>query len=152
MTESVSLRAATPMRCSDADRERTSARLRDAAAEGRLTMDELEDRLGGVYAARYHHELDALVTDLPRAAVPAIAATGWRAVLAALWMQLKADVSLLLGRGGAGWTGRRLVLAGIVVLVLIGVMVSAFHGFGPGGIEHHGFEGRRFGGPGRDGF
>ena len=65
MSEPVSLLAATGVRCADTDRERTGERLRNAAADGRLTMDELEDRLGGVYAARYHYELDTLVADLP---------------------------------------------------------------------------------------
>ena len=66
MTESPSTHHATAVWCSDADREQTAARLRDAAAEGRLSMEELEERLGGVYAANYHHELNPLVTDLPR--------------------------------------------------------------------------------------
>ena len=152
MTESVSLHAPTPVRCSDADRERTSARLRDAAGEGRLAMDELEDRLSGVYAARYAHELDALVTDLPRPAGPAVAGAGWRVVLAALWAQLGADLSLLLGRGGTGCTRRRLVIAAIVAVCLIAAVVSAFHGFGGDGAGHHGYEHHGFGGPGGRGF
>lgn len=34
-------------------------------AEGRLSDDELEQRLGALYAARTYGELDALVADLP---------------------------------------------------------------------------------------
>lgn len=70
MTNAVTQHAPGGVRCSDADRERTSERLRMAAGEGYVTMDELEDRLTGVYSARYRHELDALVADLPQAAEP----------------------------------------------------------------------------------
>jgi hypothetical protein len=150
MTESVSVHPATGIRCSDADRERTGERLRDAAGEGYLSMDELDDRMAGVYSARYHHELDTLVTDLPHAA-PAGPA-GWRFVLSAVWAQLGADAALLLGRGGPGWTRRRIVLAAVLavsVLLVAGFVVAAVHGFGGGGdgIERHGFEGPPFGVP-----
>jgi hypothetical protein len=53
------------LRASDADREQVAERLRHATAEGRLTADELEERLEGVFAARTYGELDALVADLP---------------------------------------------------------------------------------------
>ena len=41
----------------DADRERAAARLQQALAEGRITLDELEERLAVVYAARYAADL-----------------------------------------------------------------------------------------------
>jgi hypothetical protein len=47
------------LRCSDADRERTAAALHRAAGEGRLSMDETEERLAQVFAARHYDELDA---------------------------------------------------------------------------------------------
>jgi hypothetical protein len=147
MSESVALQAVSGVRCSDADREWISDRLRDAAADGRLTMDELEDRLGGVYAARYHHELDPLVADLPRGAQPRVTAR-WLAVLAAAWAQLRVDLALLLGRGGSGWTRRRVVVAGIVALLLIATIVVAVAGFAFEGGGHHGFGGHGFDGPG----
>ncbi len=148
MTQSAVLQPAVGVRCSDADRERTGARVRDAAGEGFLTMDELDDRLAGTYAARYRHQLVALVADLPygEPAAPA----GWRAVLSAVWAQLGADAALLLGRGGTGWTRRRIVLAVLVLLFAGFIVASAVHGFGGGGegIERHGFEGPPpFGGP-----
>ena len=149
MSESVSLAPATGVRCSDADRERTSERLREAAADGRLTMDELEDRLGGVYAAKYHRELETLVTDLPRTGRPR-SASHPLAVLAAAWMQLRLDLALLFGRAGTGWPRRRLVVGAIVALVLIVTIASAVGGFGFEGGEHHGgFEQGGFG-PGED--
>ena len=58
---------ATPgrIRTSDAERERVAARLRDAMGEGRLTLDEGEQRLIATYAATYRDELTGLTTDLP---------------------------------------------------------------------------------------
>ena len=53
-------------RASDAERELVVARLRDACAEGRLTVDELADRIAAAYAARTYAELDPLTADLPR--------------------------------------------------------------------------------------
>ena len=53
------------LRASDADRERIAERLRHATGEGRLSPDELEERLEAVFAARTYGELDAVVADLP---------------------------------------------------------------------------------------
>ncbi|MER6591787.1 DUF1707 domain-containing protein [Micromonospora purpureochromogenes] len=53
------------IRTSDADRERVAAVLREAAAEGRLDLGELDERLGRVYAARTYAELEPLTHDLP---------------------------------------------------------------------------------------
>jgi len=60
------------MRASDADRERVAEVLRTAAAEGRLHLDELDERLAAVYAARTYAELEPITHDLPTArGVPA---------------------------------------------------------------------------------
>jgi hypothetical protein len=53
------------LRASDADRERVVSRLREHAAEGRLTMDEFEDRMRQAYEARTYGELATLTRDLP---------------------------------------------------------------------------------------
>jgi hypothetical protein len=53
------------VRVSDLDRERLAVELRDHATDGRLEMDELEQRLELVYAARTRGELEALARDLP---------------------------------------------------------------------------------------
>ena len=58
------------LRASDADRERSAELLRSAAAEGRLTADELEERLERAFSARTEAELTPLVADLPLAANP----------------------------------------------------------------------------------
>jgi hypothetical protein len=52
------------LRASDADREHTAELLRQAAGEGRLDVDELEERLSSVYATRTQRELDTLVADV----------------------------------------------------------------------------------------
>jgi hypothetical protein len=54
-----------PVRVGDADRERVAVLLRDHAAAGRLESDELEERLGRVYAARYGSDLEATLVELP---------------------------------------------------------------------------------------
>ena len=48
-----------------ADRERAVGILRAGFAEGRLSQDELDDRVGRTYAARTYGELWALTVDLP---------------------------------------------------------------------------------------
>jgi hypothetical protein len=53
------------LRASDADRERVAEQLRHATAEGRLSPDELEERLEAVFAARTYGDLDKQVVDLP---------------------------------------------------------------------------------------
>jgi hypothetical protein len=53
------------MRASDADRERVAEVLRTAAAEGRLDLDEVDERLYAVYAARTYAELEPITRDLP---------------------------------------------------------------------------------------
>jgi DUF1707 SHOCT-like domain/2TM domain len=52
---------------SDADRDRIAERLRAAAAEGRLSAEELEERLEGAFGARTERELEPLTADLPDA-------------------------------------------------------------------------------------
>jgi hypothetical protein len=67
-------RAAT-MRTSDAERQRVADFLRDACAEGRLSADELDERLDALFAGHTVADLDALVWDLP----------GGQAVLPGMW-------------------------------------------------------------------
>jgi hypothetical protein len=53
------------VRASDVDRERVAERLRQAAGEGRLLTEELEERLEASFSARTYGQLDAIVADLP---------------------------------------------------------------------------------------
>jgi hypothetical protein len=56
---------ARDLRCSDADRERVADTLREAAAEGRLTLSELEERLDATFRARTYGDLEPITRDLP---------------------------------------------------------------------------------------
>jgi hypothetical protein len=56
------------LRASDVDRERVADVLRAAAADGRLTLAELQERLDTLYSARTYGELEPVVDDLPGAA------------------------------------------------------------------------------------
>jgi DUF1707 SHOCT-like domain len=73
------------MRVGDAEREATAAELREHYASGRLTLDELNERLDKALAAKTRGDLDALMRDLPSARPRAAGAPG--------------------GAAGAGWTG-----------------------------------------------
>jgi DUF1707 SHOCT-like domain len=53
------------IRASDADRERTVTLLREHHAEGRLSVEEFNDRVDRALAAKTIGELDALLADLP---------------------------------------------------------------------------------------
>jgi hypothetical protein len=54
------------LRAADADRERIAERLRMSHAEGRLDLDEFQQRLDRCYEAKTFGELGELVRDLPR--------------------------------------------------------------------------------------
>ncbi|GAA2900211.1 DUF1707 domain-containing protein [Pseudonocardia halophobica] len=58
------------LRISDADREAAAQRLHLAMSEGRITLAELEERLGAVYAARTYAELEPPFADLPAPSGP----------------------------------------------------------------------------------
>jgi hypothetical protein len=53
------------LRVADVDREQLIEELREHAGAGRLTSEELEERIGGAYAASTRADLDALRVDLP---------------------------------------------------------------------------------------
>lgn len=55
------------LRVSDAEREETVAALRAAAGEGRLTVEELDERTTAAYAAVTRGDLARLLHDLPAA-------------------------------------------------------------------------------------
>lgn len=57
--------SAEDMRASHTDRDQVVELLRDAAAEGRLTMDELEHRVEAALGARTLRDLATLTRDLP---------------------------------------------------------------------------------------
>ena len=64
-------RADLQLRASDAERDAAAGRLREAHAEGRLTVEEFSERLDAALAARTRGDLEALTRDLPAPPGPA---------------------------------------------------------------------------------
>ena len=70
------------LRASDADREHVVGRLHTAATEGRLSSEELDERVHRALTALTYGDLDAVLEDLPRPrddtrAAPARRPGGW---------------------------------------------------------------------------
>jgi hypothetical protein len=87
------------LRASHADRDRIAEQLRVAAGDGRLTMEELDERLEKALNAKTGSELAVLVTDLP-----AVAASGL-----ALPAEAKELVKIEVSSGSAAREGRWVV-------------------------------------------
>jgi len=88
------------IRVSDADRERVAARLRDHYAEGRLSAEEMEERISAALSATTVGDLRRVMADLPEpepAGAPGPAGPGGMA--AAGWHGP--------GWRGPGWAGPR---------------------------------------------
>jgi Domain of unknown function (DUF1707)/Cell wall-active antibiotics response 4TMS YvqF len=104
-------------RASDAEREAVVARLRNAAGEGRLTVDELDERIDAAYAAKTRAELEPLTADLPD--TPMTTAT--TATPIAGGPPARTSSSLVLGiLGGGDRRGRWRVPARMTVLNVMG--------------------------------
>ncbi|WP_225440269.1 DUF1707 SHOCT-like domain-containing protein [Amycolatopsis eburnea] len=119
------------IRCSDAEREQVRSALYAAAGEGRLTMDEVEDRLARLEQHRYRHELASLTADLP--APEPSTPEGWRQLAAAAGAAPAAEIAALRGR-------RRLLIALTVLIGLlttVAFVAAALHGFGAEGFDGH---------------
>ena len=58
------------MRAGDADRQAVADRLKTALDEGRLNLNEYDERLQKTYAAKTYADLDGLLDDLPGVAPP----------------------------------------------------------------------------------
>lgn len=117
------------MRCSDADRERVAAFLRDHAAEGRLTAEELDERVGAAYRAVTMRDLHRLVVDLPdspfaRPHRPLPQARRGRGAL--LPLGILAVMALPGMLWVMWWTVFALGVAALAVLFAVGLMVAPF--------------------------
>lgn len=66
------------LRVGDAERDAAAADLGDHYVAGRLTLEELHDRLGEVFAARTHGQLGKVMADLPGPVRPRGPAVGDR--------------------------------------------------------------------------
>ena len=69
------------VRVGDADREAVAAQLREHYADGRLTLEELDERLDQAFAAKTKADLNTVMRNLPQATRPGAglpyAGTGW---------------------------------------------------------------------------
>jgi hypothetical protein len=63
---------AARIRIGDADRDRLAVLLREHFTAGRLTMDELDRRLGVVLTAEYANDAAVVFTDLPSLDLPSL--------------------------------------------------------------------------------
>lgn len=61
-------------RVSHDDREMAAERLRTAAGDGRISLEELDRRLGAAFTAATYADLESVTADLPPAAVELVAA------------------------------------------------------------------------------
>ena len=68
------------LRISDTDRDRAAEVLREAHAQGRITVDELDERLTSVYSAKTFAELAPVTRDLPATPDAAAAAPARRRI------------------------------------------------------------------------
>ena len=96
------------LRASDEQRDRAAAEIREHFAAGRLTDEELSDRVQGAYAARTEGELNAVLADLPR--LPAT-----RAQQKAEIVQRRRDLQRRLLQDAGGGSGAFLICTGIWV-------------------------------------
>jgi hypothetical protein len=126
------------VRVGDADRDAVATQLREHFADGRLTLEELNERLDQAFAAKTKADLNTVMRDLPQAARPATGVpyggTAW---------QGPAWPGPMATRPGQdnGWGGSRpprgsgafAPLMGMVWLFVILGSVILFGGFGGGG-------------------
>ncbi|GAA0975619.1 hypothetical protein ENKNEFLB_03721 [Nocardioides aquaticus] len=123
------------MRIGDADRQRVAEVLREAAGEGRIGLDELEERLEATWTATVYADLVPIVVDLPGGlaaagtSAPAPRAAGsWDAGGAAVRHDTSLAVMSGQNRRGVwevGETHTALSLMGGVVLDLREAVLSA---------------------------
>lgn len=88
----------TGVRASDAERERYAGIVGSATGDGRLSAGEADERLAAIYAARFRHELDPLVRDLPKPVPPVVPVTWRRGPLAVHAAVVVAIAALVLVR------------------------------------------------------
>lgn len=123
------------VRASDADRELVARTLSEHGAAGRLTPEELDERLDAAYAARTHGELDDLLDDLPRTPAPrgrdsaqelARARLAHRAGAAVILSLLCIGIWAAAGASGSFWP------IWVILVAAIGLARSGWRTLGPG--------------------
>lgn len=121
------------MRVGDAERDAAAAELREHFASGRLTQDEMSERLEQAFAAKTRGDLHALMTDLPDStgwppeAHPGSAGYGWQrgsrrmagtlvASVVMLWALLMLGITAAFGIGGGRPLSIVLIIAAFALL------------------------------------
>ena len=134
------------VRVGDADREAVAAQLREHYADGRLTLDELNERLDQTFTAKTRTDLDAVMRDLPHVAQPLTGApagsfgsTAWQGPAGpadSAWPGPAGTAGSDWNNGtgyGPGYGRRRAAFAPLIGLVWLFVILGAVMLFGIGG-------------------
>lgn len=130
--------ASPPLRIGDAERDEVAAALREHYAQGRLTPEELDERLEATLAARTTDELTRILDDLPRGGHPA-GGSPWQGVtdgyrpppvrrkevLTPLAIFALAIIALITSRGGSLFLV--FVLGLVVALVAAATFMIVFY-------------------------
>jgi len=87
------------IRVGDAEREAVAAQLRDHYADGRLTLDELNERIDQAFAARTRADLAGLTRDLPMSARPLVSS-------GSTWQDATSGPGFGPGAGSSGYSGQ----------------------------------------------
>jgi hypothetical protein len=122
------------LRASDEDRERVAQELSRQAAAGRITAEELDERLNAAYAARTTGELERLTDDLPAAPESTLprdvalrrAKFQHRAFGAVLTILLCVGVWAASGAHGSFWP------IWVIIVLGVGAIREGFRAYGPG--------------------
>jgi len=104
-------------RASHADREQVVGALKAAFVQGRLTADELDERVGQALAARTYAELAALTTDLPADPTPALQPAPAPAPLPAPARRPQNPAARRAVKAGAGAVGVTVIAVGAAIAV-----------------------------------
>jgi Domain of unknown function (DUF1707) len=124
------------LRIADADREQAVNELHEHAVAGRLTSEELEERIGSAYQATTRADLERLKADLPVSSTSVkLALTKRKAQLRRRLLQeaggsvglsaICVGVWLASGSSGSFWPGW------VIALTLLPVLADAWRLFGP---------------------
>ena len=124
------------VRIGDADREAIAAQLREHYADGRLTLDELNERLDQMFAAKTKADLNVVMRDLPHVARPFTDApaagfgnTAWQGQA---WPDPTGQSGWDHGTGNGRRCGRA-AFAPLLVLMWVALVYGAVTLFGIGG-------------------
>ncbi|MFG1709913.1 DUF1707 domain-containing protein [Nonomuraea sp. M3C6] len=129
------------LRIGDAEREQTMAALREHFAQGRLTHEELDERLDRALASKTARDLAQITADLPgqrpayREPIPQHDGHDWREAMHAQRQQMQAMRHAQRhmhrpGHPGHPWRGRRGPGAFLPVLFVFMMLGLIFGGFG----------------------